>query len=627
MQRHALLRAALTDRGLLALGCGYLLVSAWLLFGTTPEPGRTTVFWAVQFPGDLLFFVSALYLTRHFRGDRRPHRFWRLFTLAAAAFMTADLLRTVEGLLGLETTEPGPVQLTCFAIGQTAIVVALAGFPMLIGAGAARHRFLLDAAIVFAGAGAIVWFLVTDPRAASASSSGVVSGLVIGAGVMLVGFLSVKLVLSGHSPVARPAAVTMITAGIVQVAQTAVLPIYAVPLSDGASLAVQLLPTVLIAAGPRMEVLRVRLDPTSRPGLRRRPYSLLPYAVVGIVQLLLFTALLVDPELNLRFHGMLVAMALTTALVVVRQLLSVSENARLIDELDRSLLEQRAQKEWFSSLVAHSSDLTLVLDEQNVITYASPAAERVLGLRPEQLVGVRLRDQMHVDDLERLGQGWATLQETPGKEWTVQVRLKTAERGWRWLETVNTNLLDVPSIRGIVSNCRDVTEARELQDQLRYQAEHDVLTQLANRRLFTERLAGAGDRVALLAIDLDGFKPINDTHGHHVGDAVLIAVAERIRRCVRPTDTAARLGGDEFAVLMPGATLDAAQRLAARIRGVLADPIAIGSLLLTIGASIGAAAGSAADPEALLRRADAEMYAVKRNSDATRSRMPATDGV
>ncbi|GAA3391311.1 sensor domain-containing diguanylate cyclase [Cryptosporangium minutisporangium] len=620
MHRHALLRAACTDRALLALVGGYLLVAAWLIFGRPAEPGRTTVFWAVQFPGDLLFFLSARYLARYNRGEALAHRFWRLFTLAAAAFMTADVLRTLQGLVGLETTEPGLVQLTCFAFGQTAIVVALVGFPALIGSGAARRRFLLDAAIVFAGAGAIVWFLLTDPRAASASSSGVVSGLVIGAGVMLVGFLAVKLVLSGHSPVSRPAAATMIAAGIVQVGQTAVVPIYAASLSDRASLALQLLPTLLIAAGPRLEVLRLGLDPASRRETRRRPYSLLPYAVVGIVQLLLVAALLIDFELDLRAWGMLVATALTTGLVVVRQLLSVSENARLIEELDHSLLEQRQQKEWFSSLVAHSSDLTLVMDEQNVITYASPAAERVLGLRPDELIGVRLRDHMHPDDMQRLGPGWLELRATPGKAWTIQVRLMTAERGWRWLDSVNTNLLHVPAIRGIVSNCRDVTEARELQDQLRHQADHDVLTQLANRRLFTERLAAAarpdagpdGDRIALLSIDLDGFKPINDTHGHHVGDAVLVAVAERIRRSVRPTDTAARLGGDEFAVLVPGATLDAAQRLAGRIRSVLADPIAVGSLLLNVGASIGVAVGSASDPEALLRLADAEMYAVKR---------------
>ncbi|WP_344651204.1 GGDEF domain-containing protein [Cryptosporangium japonicum] len=490
MRRSAFFRAACTDRGLLALVGGLLLASSWLIFGNTPEPHRTTLFWAVQAPGDLMFFLSALAVTRNVRDDRRAYRFWRLLTFAGGVFVTADVLRTAEGVVGLETTESGPVQLACLAIGQTAIFAALIGYPMLIGSGAARQRFLLDASIVLAGVGAMVWFLLADPRAANTTGGGVIGGLVIGVGVLAVGFFAVKLVLSGHSPVGLPAAATMIASAIVLVGQIVVLPIYAGPLDPGVALAAQLLPTALIAAGPRLELLRFRVDPEHfRLRTRRRPYSVLPYGVVGGVQLLLFGAFVIDDELTLRCWGMLIAMCLVTGLVVVRQLLSFGENSRLIGELDHANL------------------------------------------------------------------------------------------------------------------------------QLRHQADHDVLTQLANRRLFTERLdasAGAGeDSVALLAIDLDGFKPINDRYGHHVGDAVLIAVAERIRRCVRPTDTAARLGGDEFAVLMPGATPESAGQLVARLERVLSEPIGIGELRLSIGASIGVTVGSAEDPETLLRAADAAMYAVK----------------
>ncbi|MFI5959949.1 diguanylate cyclase domain-containing protein [Cryptosporangium sp. NPDC051539] len=625
VRRSGLLGAASTDAVLLALVLGWVLVSAWLIVVDAAEPGRTTVFWAVQFPGDAVFFLSASRLTRHFRDDPRAHRFWRLVSLAALAFMVADLLRAIEGVAGLETTGPGPVQLTFFTVGQTAFVVALVGYPMLVGSGAGRQRFLLDAAIVFFGVGAIVWFLLTDPRARAANSVDVFSALLVGAEVTLVGFLAVKLVLSGHGPVSLPPAVLMISSAVVQMLQTAVLPIYAAPLSDGASLAIQLLPTVLIAAGTRLEVLRVGIEPNPRPPERGRPYSLLPYAVVAIVQLLLLVTLLVDPVVNLRLWGMVGATALVGTLTVARQLLSMRDNLRLIGQLGR-------QKEWFGSLVAHSSDMTLVVDERDVVTYVSPAAERVLGIRPEQLVGVKLSQALHVEDFDRLRVGWAALRAAPGAAWTVQVRLRTGGRGWRWLETVNTNLLEVPAIRGIVCNCRDVTDARELQEQLRFQAEHDVLTQLANRRLFTDRLAASGreySSVALLAIDLDGFKPINDNHGHHVGDAVLVAVGERIRRCVRPTDTPARLGGDEFAVLMPGASLENAKRVAARVRSVLAEPIAIGSLRLEVGASIGVTVGAGDDPDSLMRQADAAMYRMKRQAraDATWSAEPATDGV
>jgi diguanylate cyclase (GGDEF)-like protein len=157
-------------------------------------------------------------------------------------------------------------------------------------------------------------------------------------------------------------------------------------------------------------------------------------------------------------------------------------------------------------------------------------------------------------------------------------------------------------------NARDVTEALDLQDRLRYEATHDALTGLPNRALFTERLDQvAGASGALLLIDLDGFKAVNDTHGHQAGDLLLVAVAERLRAAVRPDDTPARLGGDEFAVVLPGADHSEALRVANRLTALLADPVALNGLLLPIRASIGIASGTAVEPEAFIRTADSAM--------------------
>ena len=617
-RQHALLRAACRDPRAIALVLGYLAVTSWLTFGPASS-WQTSLYWTVQIPGDLLLCLSARYLHRH--TDGMNQRFWRLTSIAGAAFCTGDVLRTFEGFVGLENRDAGPVQTVCFVVGQAAFATALIGYRVLASSRAAQRRFMLDATIVVCGSGAVIWFLLTSEAATSASSMNVITGLLVGAEVMMVGFLSVKLVLSGQAPTTPVASALMILAGITQVAITAVVPIYAKSMSYGLTLSIQLLPSVLISLGPRLQILESQLPSIVRRFDRNRPYSLLPYLAVSVVYSLLLAALLEDRALvDLHSWGMLASVGIITVLVVWRQLLSATENGRLIAELDHSLLELHEQKERFSSLVAHSSDITMLIGEDNVIKYASPAAERVLGLRPDQLVGSSFLSHMHPDDVELLRPAWREMVAIPGRATTTQSRLKSADRGWRWLEVVNTNLLHDPAVAGVVCNGRDVTDARELQNQLIDQASHDVLTKLANRRLFAGRMASAagpeGSQAALLMIDLDGFKPINDTHGHHVGDAVLVAVAERIRRCVRPTDTAARLGGDEFAVLMPGASLEQANRLAERFLAALAEPVAIGPLRLVIGASIGVTVGDASDAEALQRQADAAMYAVKRRGRA-----------
>ena len=167
----------------------------------------------------------------------------------------------------------------------------------------------------------------------------------------------------------------------------------------------------------------------------------------------------------------------------------------------------------------------------------------------------------------------------------------------------------------------DVTARRAMEERLRHEALHDPLTGLPNRRLLMERLCAALDRgrrrgggTALLFLDLDRFKLVNDSLGHPVGDRLLVAVADRLRDSVRPADTVARFGGDEFAVLLDGAAgADAARRAAEAIQRALAAPVGLDGLEIYTSASIGiAVSGAQADgPEALLRGADVAMYRAK----------------
>jgi diguanylate cyclase len=181
-------------------------------------------------------------------------------------------------------------------------------------------------------------------------------------------------------------------------------------------------------------------------------------------------------------------------------------------------------------------------------------------------------------------------------------------------------LLSMQVIVALSSQLRDtVAELRSREVELNYRAFHDSLTGLANRALFADRVSHALTRsrrsepVILLLADLDDFKIVNDTLGHHAGDVLLVAVAERLRTIVRPEDTAARLGGDEFAILLDGCTdLDGASEVAARIADSLVQPFHVGGVDTTIGASVGiAVAAERSSGEDLLRDADIAMYAAK----------------
>ncbi|MFI5493707.1 diguanylate cyclase domain-containing protein [Actinoplanes sp. NPDC051859] len=287
-------------------------------------------------------------------------------------------------------------------------------------------------------------------------------------------------------------------------------------------------------------------------------------------------------------------------------------NAKITDLMQR--LE--VQEERFRSLVQHASDITAVIDPRGRLTYASPAVKRMLGIEPETTIGLPALLAVHPDDRRAVRRGLSELVTQPGGVRSWEIRVRRADGSWRWLAVVGTNLTDLPSVGGVVCNARDITDLREVQDRLRYDATHDPLTGLANRALFQERLHAATTATVLL-LDLDDFKPVNDELGHHVGDELLIAVAERLRGCVRGTDTVARLGGDEFALLLPADLTDTGPHqgdlMAARILDAFAEPARTSAGPLTIKASIGVATGRTTDHSELLRRADEAMYLAKRD--------------
>jgi diguanylate cyclase (GGDEF)-like protein/PAS domain S-box-containing protein len=276
------------------------------------------------------------------------------------------------------------------------------------------------------------------------------------------------------------------------------------------------------------------------------------------------------------------------------------------------------------ALVQNGSDVVTVLDLDSTASFVSPSAKTVLGFAAEELVGTRIVDLIHPDDVRLLVQLLAN-QRTGGDE-ELTLRMRHADGRSLVVEGVLTNLLADTTIGGFVLTLRDVTERHALEERLTYQAFHDSLTGLANRQLFGDRLAhalhrrpGVAKPLVVLFCDLDDFKNVNDSLGHRVGDQVLEVVGQRIRNAVRVGDTAARLGGDEFAILMEGTELDEAGLLAERLVQLIAEPVVIDGVLLPVTASVGmaqAVPGEISTEEAL-RNADVAMYSAKDRGKST----------
>jgi diguanylate cyclase (GGDEF)-like protein/PAS domain S-box-containing protein len=288
----------------------------------------------------------------------------------------------------------------------------------------------------------------------------------------------------------------------------------------------------------------------------------------------------------------------------------------------------RSSEERFRSLVQNASDLICILDAQGIVRYESPSHRRVLGTEPEQHVGRSLPELVHPEDRPVLENALRQLVEEPREIVTFEYRLLHGDDGgWRALESTASNLLSQPAVAGIVLNAHDITDHKRAEAKLLHDALHDELTGLANRALFMDRLRHSMARsrrepellTAVLFLDLDRFKIVNDSLGHLVGDELLIQISASLAAALRPSDTIARVGGDEFAILVEGGRdVSDAVRVAERIHDRLTTAINLGGHEVFVTASIGIAVHTPEyeRPEDLLRDADTAMYRAKSSGRA-----------
>jgi diguanylate cyclase (GGDEF)-like protein/PAS domain S-box-containing protein len=564
-------------------------------------------------PADLVATLVAFAAARRMpSGTLR--RAWTWFAVALGLYLTGTLITIVSWLHGIDPF-PGPSDVFFSSFYPAMLVAAL----LLIRAEAIRvtwSQLALDAAIFVIGFGTFFWFLVNHP----ATGHGQVDILKAWLGEAYAGLDCVVLLLLGvllltgaqwrRIPLLLMAGfATMFLADM----------FWSLAKMGGyyASGEVQdvfyLACYVPWAAAGREQMRAPTKQTLAVSNTSDTVARVLPYAA-------LLTALLVLVYMSRADIGgpagvMTTVVFTLTLLLMIRQGVILRGDAIVRERRAARLVEDR-----FASLIANASDVIMIVETNGALRFVSPAGERTLGFRPDEVTGKNLLDVWSGPDLERLRTLLAEIAATPAG--TVGPVELVVERGANRyvLECVGSNLTGDPAVSGLALNFRDISERKALEEQLRRMAFHDPLTLLANRTLFKDRvqhalaLAQRGHfPVAVLFLDLDNFKTINDSLGHDAGDRLLQAVAQRIVQSTRPSDTVARLGGDEFAVLLERVAITAeVQRVAESLIDALGAPFALNGMEVRVAASIGVAfSTSAGGAEALLGNADIAMYHAK----------------
>jgi diguanylate cyclase (GGDEF)-like protein/PAS domain S-box-containing protein len=554
------------------------------------------------------------------RGSSDPvaRRTWWLLAAALGCYSVGNLSHATYWLFDVD---PFPSIGDVFFIAFYPLVLVAA--VTAIRSAAVRvpwMRLGLDASILLLGFGGFFWFFVIAPTAAAQQDPNVLryvlaqSYVALNCVVLLA--CAVLLMHSASMPVPRRA-IMLLTLGFASMSIAdivwALSKVGGSYLPGGVSDAMYLSCYVWLAAAAREQLRGTR-------AARRAPGPIASALLQGIPYIAMLVSFLVlvgveSSTASSPVNTMTVIIFVLTSLVMLRQGVISRDDALLRERRAADIVEAR-----YASLIKNASDVIMITGVDGQLRFASPAAERTFGIHPDDLVGRNVLDLWADCDRERLAAFLAEVTTTPGRVLgPIEVAVENGERR-STLESVGHNLLDDPAIAGLALNFRDVSERKALEEQLRKLAFHDPLTLLANRSLFWNRVEHAlalAQRsqlsVAVMFLDLDNFKNVNDSLGHDAGDRLLQAAAQRLVKATRPADTVARLGGDEFAILLEGiATERDVASIATAITAAFNRPLLLDGRDIDSAASIGVACSQAGDDtEQLLRKADIAMYNAK----------------
>ncbi len=283
----------------------------------------------------------------------------------------------------------------------------------------------------------------------------------------------------------------------------------------------------------------------------------------------------------------------------------------------------RQSEERYRLIAENMTDLVCLIDRNGLFKYASPSHVTVLGFPSETYEGKCGKDFLHKDDFKHVRKHLVDIAATK-KSGVFNFRFNNIKGNWIWLEAKATPIYDEKGIfEHFLVVSRDITERKMYEERLTYLAFHDTLTGLPNRRLFKQRLEQAlkeaeryERKMAVMYLDIDNFKHVNDTLGHDMGDELLKQLAQRVKECLRESDTISRQGGDEITILLPEISNERdAIQIANRIINSLREPWYIGELAFRVTSSIGIAfyPNGGKTRRELMKSADIALYEAKEN--------------
>jgi diguanylate cyclase (GGDEF)-like protein len=603
----------------LALGMyaiGYLVLLALAsTFGQSHELVQELGFLVPTLAG-ILFVVR---VARFSRLSREVRRAWKIITVAFVFWLLGDISWAGSSLAG--TLAPlESVGSVSYLLAISAVSIGVLMLPVQGLSVTSRRIFWLDASIILVGVAILVGFFVIG-----------VDGLRVGEGSLqalslfiytifyttafaLLIFVLVRRPLEGAA-----GAVVFMGVGSMIMTGTNLWWAYSAMrgevLTGGVAYGFWMVGHLLLVVSPQIhyDIARRSVDLPWLDTAVHRLRALIPYSAAGIGMLVLMVA---GISVFIERFGIVIALVVgLIGLIVVRQLTSLRQNERL--HAERAI---RQTENWYRALVLHSSDLITILDGEYRCRYQSPGAASAITDSDGLSAGRSFLRMVHPEDRHIVQDALERVKIAGTDTAIVEWRLGLSGNEPRYFETIISNRLDDEVVAGLVLNSRDVTDRKRLESQLTQMAFHDPLTTLPNRASFFRMLSRAmeevdeGRAVALLFVDIDDFKYVNDTYGHDIGDAILQQFSDRLLQSIRPSDLVSRLAGDEFTVMLPDIQdASEARSVAERILERMRHPFQVNDVTLRVSSSVGITLTNDADADKneLLRFADLAMYAAK----------------